>query len=315
MKISLSAIALPSRRFKFSALSLIGNPTVLIGDGAPNNLALISVGDITSGAPGGILTFSNLNLLFLATQDGSITLTSDLAFQDIPTLGVYARGAGSDLTLRCLCFRHNDPWPLSRKVISRLQIRLRSMRQIQTGLTDGMIISLIAGQAINVGGDLSLSVDASGIANGGTINVVSGADTTIGGLFGLTISGSSGTVGNGGSIFASTGGNLTVGSLNFLLNYNVNTVSVTNGANIDLSVGGNLTTTAGGIDMLILTPFANSVGNGGNLNLSVGGDLSTGESDLNLRVVTDRGTQLGTGREPDDFGRWKPRLRHSHGAN
>ena len=284
----------PVAAFKFSALSLIGDPTIVIGDGGPNNLALISVGDITSGPPGGPLTFSNLNLLFLATQDGSITLTSDLAFQNIPTLGIYARGAGSILT-----FDASVSGSTTLGLLSEGDIQVTNSLTVNetnaAGLTDGMIIDLSAGQMINVGGDLSLAVDASGIANGGTIDVASGADTTIGGLFGLTVSGSSGTIGNGGSIFASTGGNLTVGSLDFLLNYNVRTVSVTNGANIELSVGENLTTTAGGIDMLILTPFASSVGNGGNLTLSVGGDLSTGESDMDLRLVTSRGTQLGTG--------------------
>ena len=284
----------PIAAFKFSALSLIGNPTIVIGDGGPNNLALISVGAITSGAPGGILTFSNLNFLFLATQDGSITLSSDLAFQDIPTLAVYARGVDSNLL-----FDASVSGTTILSLLSEGNIQAtNSLTVNQTnpaGLTEGMIISLIAGQTINIGGDLSLSVDASGITNGGTINIISGGDTTVGGLFGLTVSGSSGTVGNGGSIFTSTGGNLTAGSLNFFLNYNVKTVSITDGANIDLSVGASLTTTSGGIDLLILTPFTNSVGNGGNLNLSVGGDLSTGESDLNLRVVTSRGTQLGTG--------------------
>ena len=66
---------------------MTGNPTISIANGGPTNLALVSVGDITSGPPGGTFTFSGLDGLFLGTQDGSITLTSDLAFQDIPSLG------------------------------------------------------------------------------------------------------------------------------------------------------------------------------------------------------------------------------------
>ena len=66
--------------------------------GGRTNLALVSVADLTSGPPGGVLDFSNLNLLFFATQDGSITLSSDLTFQNLPTFGVYARGKGSTLT-------------------------------------------------------------------------------------------------------------------------------------------------------------------------------------------------------------------------
>ncbi len=284
----------PLAAFKFSALRLIGNPSIVIGDGGPANLALVSVGDLTSGPPGGILTFSNLHLLFLATQDGSITLTSNLVFQDIPVLGIYARGAGSILTFDASIFGTTELGLLSEGDI-RVTDSLTVNQTNDAGLTEGMTISLIAGQTINVGRDLSLSLDASGIASGGMINIVSGGDTTIGGLFGLTISGFSGTIGNGGSIFASTGGNLTVGSLDFFLDYNVKTASISNGANIELSVGANLITTAGGVDMLILTPFDNSVDNGGNLSLSVGEDLLLGENNLSLRLVTSRGTQLGTG--------------------
>ena len=37
---------------------------------------------ITSGPPGGTLTFTGLDLLALATVNGSINLTSDVWFQD-----------------------------------------------------------------------------------------------------------------------------------------------------------------------------------------------------------------------------------------
>ncbi len=273
---------------------MIGNPTIVIAEGAPNNLALISVGDITSGPPGGTLTFSSLNFLFLVTQDGSITLTPDLAFQDIPQLGVYARGADSNLI-----FDSSVSGTEILGLLSEGNIQVTdSLTVSQTnvgGLTEGLTISLVAGQGITVGNSLILSTDASGVAEGGTITLVSGGDMSIGGLFGLTVSGTSGTVGNGGSIFDSTGGNLTAGSLIFLLNYNNKTVSITNGANIDLSVGSNLTTTSGGINFLILAPFTGSVGNGANINLSVGGDVSTGERNMGLRVLTSRGTVLGTG--------------------
>ncbi len=94
-------ILLPLAAFKFLSLDLTGNPTISIANGGATSLALISVGDITSGPPGGALTFSGLQTLLLATVNGSITLTSDLAFQNIPFLGFYARGAGSNLTLDC----------------------------------------------------------------------------------------------------------------------------------------------------------------------------------------------------------------------
>src|SRR5205814_1254672 len=89
---------LPLAAFKFSALQLTGNPTINLGESGATTLALISVGDITSGFPGGNLTFSGINYLLLATEAGSITLSSELAFQGISRLGVYARGANSVLT-------------------------------------------------------------------------------------------------------------------------------------------------------------------------------------------------------------------------
>ena len=62
-------------------------------------LALIGVDGITSGPPGGTLTFTGLDLLALGTVNGSINLTSDISFQDISVLAMYARGAGSNLIL------------------------------------------------------------------------------------------------------------------------------------------------------------------------------------------------------------------------
>ena len=64
-----------------------------------SKLGLIGVDGITSGPPGGTLTFTGLDLLLLATVNGSINLTSDVSFQDLHELVMYARGAGSDLTI------------------------------------------------------------------------------------------------------------------------------------------------------------------------------------------------------------------------
>src|SRR5205823_12213943 len=84
--------------FKFQSLSLTGNPTIDTTNGS-TNLGLIGVDGITSGPPGGVLTFSGLNLVALATVNGSINLTSDVSFQGLSVLAIYARGAGSDLTV------------------------------------------------------------------------------------------------------------------------------------------------------------------------------------------------------------------------
>ncbi|PYL91523.1 MAG: hypothetical protein DMF14_06730 [Verrucomicrobia bacterium] len=90
---------LPIAVFKFQALSLIGNPTIDTSNSGVTNLGLIGVDGITSGPPGGVLTFSGINLLALATVNGSINLTSDVSFQNLNILAIYARGAAPDLTL------------------------------------------------------------------------------------------------------------------------------------------------------------------------------------------------------------------------
>ena len=63
------------------------------------NLGLIAVNGITSGSPGGTLTFAGIRGLLLATQDGSINLGPEIAFSGIHDINFYARGAGSNLTL------------------------------------------------------------------------------------------------------------------------------------------------------------------------------------------------------------------------
>src|SRR5207249_1275808 len=90
---------LPIAAFKFQNLSLNGNPTIDLSNGGVTKLALIGVNGITSGPPGGVLTFTGLDLLALATVNGSINLTSDVSFQGLNELAMYARGAGSDLIL------------------------------------------------------------------------------------------------------------------------------------------------------------------------------------------------------------------------
>src|SRR5207237_3519891 len=90
---------LPIAVFKFQNLSLTGNPTIDLSNGGGTKLGLIGVDGITSGPPGGTLTFTGLDLLVLATVNGSINLTSDVSFQCLSELSMYARGAGSDLIL------------------------------------------------------------------------------------------------------------------------------------------------------------------------------------------------------------------------
>src|SRR5262245_51920387 len=86
--------------FKFAALELTGDPIIDTTNGEIN-LGLIAVNGITSGGPGGELTFSGIRGLLLATQDGPITLGPEISFSGMHDLTIYARGSSSDLTLGC----------------------------------------------------------------------------------------------------------------------------------------------------------------------------------------------------------------------
>lgn len=89
----------PMAVFKFTNLQITGNPTIVIPSGGANNLAFISEGSITSGAPGGTLTFAGINNLLLATQNGQINLGPGVTFSGLNLLSMYARGAGSNIVL------------------------------------------------------------------------------------------------------------------------------------------------------------------------------------------------------------------------
>src|SRR6202011_1125565 len=84
--------SLPIAVFKFQSLLLTGTPSIDTTTGV-THLGLIGVDSITTGPPGGTLTFAGLNLLFLATVNGPIDLTSDVSFQGLSLLAFYARGA------------------------------------------------------------------------------------------------------------------------------------------------------------------------------------------------------------------------------
>jgi hypothetical protein len=98
-EVTASAGNLPLATFRFANLQLSGNPTITVPTGGATNLALLSVGSITDAAPGGLLTFKGMNNVLLATQSSSITLDSTISFAQIPVLTLYARGAGSNLTM------------------------------------------------------------------------------------------------------------------------------------------------------------------------------------------------------------------------
>jgi len=143
----------PSHRpvavFKFERLSLTGDPSIDTTNGV-SKLGLIGVDGITSGPPGGALTFTGLDLLLLATVNGSINLSSNVSFQDLHELVMYARGAGSDLTINS---------PISNVgilgLIAEDSLHLTNLGTMSVGKLDAI-----------TGGDLVLQIGGSLVLNG-----------------------------------------------------------------------------------------------------------------------------------------------------
>ena len=93
------SISILLRLSSFKISSCVSNPTISISQGGITKLALIGVGGISSGPPGGTLTFAGLDSVLLATQNGSIILGGGISFQNIPNLFFYARGDSVSLKL------------------------------------------------------------------------------------------------------------------------------------------------------------------------------------------------------------------------
>jgi hypothetical protein len=232
---------LPVANFKFLALELAGNPTISLANGGAVNLALISVGDITSSTPGGSLTFAGINALLLATENGSITLGSEISFDGIPALLLYARGVGSTLTL-------------DSTVTGTTNLALASEGDIdfnnafnftETGATlNGFHVLFDANVNLTASSGLTITLDNS---NGGDlgdqealISLQAGQDMTANGDAGLNLTianNGGGHIGSEAAIDLFTGGNLTASALTFLINSR-DAGSIDGGASILLDATG-----------------------------------------------------------------------------
>ena len=255
----------PLAAFKFTSLELAGNPTIDLTNGGLTNLALISVGDITSGLPGGTLTFSGLDALLLASQDGSINLGSEITFQGISTLFFYARGTNGDLTLAS---------PI-------------------IGTTD---LFLYAGRNItfNAGTDLILGGQFSTRSAGGNISVSESGNIAIGGSFAAT-SDVIADAANGGNITFATGGSFSASDV--VVETTVEPgVTLTDGANITFDIGTSLTVNGGSLSLTINDSNGGTIGTGGNITLNTGANLTVnGGGALTLSVLNNDGGHIGTG--------------------
>jgi len=204
--------------FKFTALELTGNPTISTANGEVN-LGLIAVNGITSGSPGGPLTFSGIRGLLLATQNGPIALGPEISFSGLHDITLYARGATSVLTLASDISTTND-------------IRLYGENAVlATGNLSTQRLTAAAGTTISIGGGGPTTINASEasllIPNSGSGNIPSAAISllSVGNLalngsdgLSLTIDNTNGGhIGQDANIFL-TAANLDAGSLNVIIN-------------------------------------------------------------------------------------------------
>src|SRR5204863_6361941 len=169
--------------FKFTALQLAGNPTISTANGEVN-LGLIAVNGITSGSPGGPLTFSGIRGLLLATQNGSIILGPEISFSGLHDITLYARGAGSVLTL-------------ASDISTTSDIRLYGEGAVQvTGNLSTQRLIAAAGTNISIGGGGPTTISASEasllIPNSGSGNIPGSAAIALLSAGNLVLNGSNG---------------------------------------------------------------------------------------------------------------------------
>ncbi len=137
----------PVAAFKFAALQLSGNPTISIANGGATNLALISVGPITSASAGNAsFTFPGLQSVLIATQLGSIDISGpDIVFQGIPSLYFYARGPGSNLTLGAMGILNVG----TLRLVAENNIQVNAPEDLRVGASGGTLLGT-AGAAFTV---------------------------------------------------------------------------------------------------------------------------------------------------------------------
>jgi hypothetical protein len=170
----------PVAAFKFAALQLVGNPTISLGSGGAINLALISVGPMTSAPAGNTtFTFTGMQSVLLATQNGSIDL-SGISFQNMGLLFLYARGPGSNLTLGA-------------PVLAIPTLRLFAENNIQVNAAENLVEGPNGGTLIAIAGS-NLAVNASIDATTGLVPASPATFSGAGGIVSLSALGGAVTV-------------------------------------------------------------------------------------------------------------------------
>ncbi len=243
--------------FKFTSLQLIGNPTISTANGEIN-LGLIAVNGITSGGPGGTLTFAGIRGLLLATQNGSIDLGSELSFAGLHDITFYARGSGSTLNLAA-----------DVSTSSKIRLYAEGGIQLSSDLSTQDLIAFTGGDFDFTGG--SINAETISIISGGDLHLALSSSLDIGGDLSLTTRPR--TIGSGGIITVTNPGEAVIGGALTLLVDNSNRGRIATGGNISFTTGGGLT--ANSIDALINNRNGGSIGSGGNMIFNIGGALTT----------------------------------------
>jgi hypothetical protein len=310
--------------FKFQSLVLAGDPTISTANGGASFLELIGVDGITSGPPGGTLTFAGINNLLLATQNGSILLGPEISFQNIPALFFYARGTGSNIVLGSPITGTRDlyldaegsiqvngaetitnfravtgtDFLAGTGAVNASTIDIRSggnlnfnLSQFAVGGTLGGTVTLNAGGAANIDarGDQTVFNNASSvIVTGQTISILGNNPTTLN--FTRTANFNAGTGGFQASTVAFNGGSL----LNLTSAADINVFSLLSGNNV--SAATSISTPRFFLALNITAGTTIKVGGslGDNLSkISAGESITTG-ADLS-GVLVQAGTSINVG--------------------
>jgi hypothetical protein len=255
----------------------------------------------------------------LATQNGPITLGSEISFSGLNDVTIYARGSGSDLTLgsdisttsNVSLFAERDMSMTSgittddlyafvgrnisinnEAAIHAPTITLSAGQNLnwsgqisdETAFNSNGNVSISAGQTINVANDLTIIRLNGGITSGLNILLYAGTDLLVGGDLSIATDISNLTTGANIDVLADR--NLTVGG-SLALQTSATAQSGT-GASIDLRVGGILTAADLflGVELGVQAPQES----GENVTLFVGKDLVThneaNSGGIDLEIIT-----------------------------
>jgi FecR-like protein len=260
---------LPIAVFKFQSLSLVGNPTIDLSNGGVTKLGLIGVDGITSGPPGGTLTFTGLDTLALGTVNGSINLTSDISFDGINALYIYARGAGSTPTLAS---------PILNS--ARVELDAEGSMQLMVGITAAERLKFVAGgDVVTTAGSGQFTVDNIGrTINTGSITFQVGGSINALGSLNTTLDNTGGIIGTDASVIVTSSGAITVqGDAIFQISNSDNGTGgppgqIGGNAIIDVTTGGGFS--ANSLTAIIDDRRGGSIGSSALLGVNIGGALS-----------------------------------------